>query len=137
MAGQAVFRIDAKEFDRLQNAIKNFPGEAEEVINDVLHTEGSQLIQDAVRNLMPESGRDWKGKKAAAKSAKSLTDTKGNLFVEVRTTNNYHYLYFPDDGTNTKKHAGNQQFFLQGGESQQETIVDLCIKKLTNSFENN
>ena len=137
MASQSVFRLDAKEFERLQNAIKNFPGEAEEVINDVLHTEGSQLIQDAIRNLMPESGREWKGKKAAAKSARSLTDTKGNLFVEVKTTNNYQYLYFPDDGTNTKRHAGNQQFFLKGGESQQETIVDRCIKKLVNSFENN
>ncbi len=133
----AVFRFDATEFDRLQNAIKNFPGDAEEVINDVLHTEGSQLIQDAIRNLMPESGRTWKGKKPAAKSAKSLTDLKGNLFVEVRATKNYQYLYFPDDGTNTRRHAGNQQFFLKGGESQQETIVDLCIKKLTDSFENN
>ncbi len=133
----AVFRFDATEFDRLQNAIKNFPGDAEEVINDVLHTEGSQLIQDAIRNLMPESGRTWKGKKPAAKSAKSLTDLKGNLFVEVRATKNYQYLYFPDDGTNTRKHAGNQQFFLKGAEAQQETIVDLCIKKLTDSFENN
>ena len=86
---------------------------------------------------MPVSGREWKGKKTAAKSAKSLTDLKGNLFVWVKTTNNYHYLYFPDDGTNTRRHVGNQQFFLKGAESQQETIVDLCIKKLVDSFENN
>lgn len=133
----AVFRIDATEFDRLQNAIKNFPGDAETIINEVLHNEGSQLIQDAIRNLMPVSGREWAGKKTAAKSANSLTDMKGNLFVWVKTTSNYNYLYFPDDGTNTKKHAGNQQFFLKGAESQQEEIVDLCINKLINSFENN
>ena len=68
----AVFRVDATEFERLQNAIKNFPGDAETVINEVLHGEGSQLIQDSIRNLMPVSGREWKGKKPAAKSAKSL-----------------------------------------------------------------
>lgn len=132
----AVFRVDVTEFERLQNAIKNFPGDAESVINEVLHNEGSQLIQDAVRNLIPVSGREWKGKKPAAKSAKSLTDLKGNLFVEVRTTKNYQYLYFPDDGTNTKNHAGNQQFFLKGAETQQEAIIDLCISKLIDSFEN-
>lgn len=132
----AVFRVDATEFERLQNAIKNFPGDAEAVINEVLHGEGSQLIQDSIRNLMPVSGREWKGKKPAAKSAKSLTDLKGNLFVEVITTKNYQYLYFPDDGTNTKKHAGNQQFFLKGAESRQEAIIDLCINKLITAFEN-
>ena len=132
----AVFRVDATEFERLQNAIKNFPGDAETVINEVLHGEGSQLIQDSIRNLMPVSGREWKGKKPAAKSAKSLTDLKGNLFVEVITTKNYQYLYFPDDGTNTKKHAGNQQFFLKGAETQQEAIIDLCINKLITAFEN-
>ena len=133
----AVFRFDATEFERLQNAIKNFPGDAEQIINEVLHGEGSQLIQDSIRNLMPVSGREWKGKKPAAKEAKSLTDMKGNLFVTVKTTSNYNYLYFPDDGTNTRKHAGNQQFFLKGAEEQQETIIDLCINKLINSFENN
>jgi hypothetical protein len=117
--------------------LKNFPGDAEEAINEILHTEGSQLIQDAIRNLIPVSGRDWNGKKPAAKSAKSLTDMKGNLFVEVKTTKNYQYLYFPDDGTNTRKHAGNQQFFLKGAEAQQEAIIDLCVNKLINSFENN
>lgn len=133
----AVFRIDTTEFERLQNAIKNFPGDAETAINEVLHTEGSQQIQDAIRNLMPVSGREWKGKKPAAKSAKSLTNLKGNLFVEVKTTSNYHYLYFPDDGTTTKRHTGNQQFFLKGAEAQEETIIDLCVNKLINSFENN
>ena len=118
------------------DAVKNFPGDAEKVINEVLHNEGSILIQDAVRSLMPMSGRTWKGKKPPAKEGKSLTDLKGNLSITVQTKPAYHYLYFPDDGSNTRKHAGSQQFFLKGGQSQQETIVDLCLKKLTESFEN-
>lgn len=132
----AVFRVDATEFERLQKAIKNFPGDAEKEINEVLHNEGSQLIQNSVRNLMPVSGRKWKGKKPAAKSSKSLNDLKGNLFVWVKTTSNYHYLYFPDDGTNTIHHVGNQQFFLKGAEAKQETIIDLCVNNMIDNFEN-
>lgn len=132
----SVFQLESTEFNRLQQAAKNYPRSAEKAINEVFHNEGSPLIQEAIRNLIPVSGRSWNGKRTAAKSAKSLTDLKGQLSVTVKTTYNYHYLYFPDDGTNTRRHAGNQQFFLKGGESQQETIVDLCIKKLVDGFEN-
>ena len=53
----AVFRIEAKEFDRLQKAIKNFPGDAEEAINEILHNEGSELIQKSIKNLIKNMGR--------------------------------------------------------------------------------
>lgn len=127
----AVFRLEAAEFERLEQVMKNFPDEAEKAINEVLHNEGSQLIKESIRNLIPVSGRNWKGKKAPAKTGNSLTDVKENLSITVQTTKNYQYLYFPDDGTNTRRHAGNQQFFLKGAEEQQSTIVDLCINRLT------
>jgi len=131
----ARFDMDAKEFDRLQQAIKNFPGSAEEIINDVFHNEGGELIQEAIRRLMPVSGKNWKGKKPGAKNGKSLKQENGNLAVTVRTTSAYHYLYFPDDGTNTRNHVGNQQFFRRGGESSQSEIVDRCISRLVTDFE--
>lgn len=127
----AVFRLEAAEFERLEQVMKNFPDEAEKAINEVLHNEGSQLIKESIRNLIPVSGRNWKGKKAPAKTGNSLTDVKENLSITVQTTKNYQYLYFPDDGTNTRRHAGNQQFFLKGAEEQQSTIIDLCINRLT------
>lgn len=127
----AVFRLEATEFERLEQVMKNFPDVAEKTINEVLHNEGSQLIQESIKNLVPVSGRNWKGKKASAKTGNSLTDVKENLSITVKTTKNYQYLYFPDDGTNTRRHAGNQQFFLKGAEEQQNTIIDLCINRLT------
>ena len=127
----AVFRLEAAEFERLEQVMKNFPDEAENVINEVLHNEGSQLIQESIRNLIPVSVRNWKGKKAPAKTGSSLTDVKGNLSITVQTTKNYQYLYFPDDGTNTRRHVGNKQFFFKGAEEQQSTIIDLCINRLT------
>lgn len=127
--------MDTGEFERLTKAIQNFPGNAEKSINDVFHNEGSTLIQDAVRRLMPVSGRNWAGKSPPAKTANSLTDEKGNLSITVKSTGKYHYLYFPDDGTNTRRHVGNQQFFNQGGESQQTEIVDRCISRMVTDFE--
>lgn len=130
------FKMDFWEFERLQNAMKQFPGNTEKEINEVLHNEASPLIQDAIRRLMPVSGKTWKGKAPAAKTGKSLTDEKGNLFITVKTSKKHQYLYFPNDGTNTRRHVGEQYFFERGGESQQTEIVDRCINRLVTNFEN-
>lgn len=133
----AMFRLEANDFLKLEKVMIEFRGDTEKVVNDVLHNEAGQLIKEEIIRLMPKSGRKWKGKKGAAKNSNSLK-IKGddNLAVEVKTTNNYHYLYFPDDGTNTRKHIGNQQFFSHGAKNQSEEIINRCIDRLVNSFGN-
>lgn len=126
--------MDAKELERLERALKSFPDNAENTINEVLHDEASPLLQESIKRLMPVSGRQWSGKKAPAKMGKSLTDEKENLSITIKTTKNYNYLYFPDDGTNTRRHAGNKQFFKRGGEAKQSEIVDRCISRLVKEF---
>ena len=56
------------------------------------------------------------------------------LSVTIKTVNAYNYLYFPDDGSNTKKHAGNQQFMASGAENASDRIMELCIGHLTEEF---
>ena len=131
----ARFDMDTKEVERLYNAVKNFPGNAEKSINEVFHNEAPPLVSEEITRLMPTSGRQWKGKSPAAKTAKSLTDETSNLAFAVKTTGKYHYLYFPDDGTNTRNHVGNQQFFRRGGENKQSEIVDRCITRIVDDFE--
>lgn len=131
MSSQA-FRINIGEFEELQKAMTEYTGNVEEVINDVLHNEGGQLLQDSIRRLIPVSGRDWKGKGKAAKSGNSLTNVNANLSVTVTTTKKYQYLYFPDDGTSTKKHVGNKQFFATGAENVKNDIIERCIGRLIN-----
>ena len=131
----AVFDLKINDLDELQQAMKNYQGNTEQAINEVLHEEVRPLVQEAIKRLIPVSGKMWKGKKAAAKTAKSLRDIKTNVSLTVTTTKNYQYLYFPDDGTSTTRHVGNQQFFQKGGESQMDEIVNRCIKKLVNGFE--
>lgn len=132
----ARFEIDTDQFERLQNAIKNYPNNAEEAINEVFHGEGAEMIQEGIRRLMPVSGKNWRGKAPAAKNSNSMMNEKGNLFVEVKSAKRWNYLYFPDDGSNTKRHAGNQQFFFRGAESKQDEIIDRCVARLVSEFEN-
>ena len=133
----AYFELDAKELDRLQTALKNYPSNAEEAINDVFHNQASPLIQEEINRLMPRSNvKPWKGKLPHAKDSKSLTDLKGNLSITVKSSKKYGYLYFPDDGTNTRRHAGNQQFFWRGAEAKQAEIIDRCVTRLVGDFEN-
>lgn len=127
--------INAESFDRMQEALKRYQGNAEEAINDIFHNEGATLIQDSIRLLIPVSGKTWKGKPAPAKSANSLQSVNGNLSVTVKSAKKYQYLYFPDDGTNTRRHVGNQQFFLQGAEAVSDDIIERCITKLIENFE--
>lgn len=131
----ARFEMDTTEVERLFKAIQNFPGDAENAINEVFHGEAPEMVSEAIYLLMPMSGRTWNGKPTAARKAKSLTDETANLSFTVKTTGKYHYLYFPDDGSNTRNHVGNQQFFHRGGEMRQSEIVDRCITRITKNFE--
>lgn len=127
----SVFRFDWEQFEVLAQAMEQYEGNVEEVINDVLHNEAGQLIHDEIKRLMPRSDRQ----KRHAKDSNSLLIQGGNLSVTVSTKKAFQYLYFPDDGTNTRRHVGNQQFFLNGGENMKEEILNRCIGRLTNAFE--
>lgn len=131
-----MLKITFADVDKLQQAVKDFAGNAEEAINEVLHGEGGALIQEAIQRLIPVSGRKrWKGKAPAAASSNSLRIIPANLAVTVTTAKRYQYLYFPNDGTNTRRHAGQQFFFERGGEAVKDDIIDRCVSKLTNNFE--
>lgn len=123
--------MKAEDFEKLQTAMKSFQGNAVKVINDVFHNDGAQLVSDEIRRLMPVSGRIWNGKVNPAKTSKSLTSVKENLAFTIKATNKYQYLYYPDDGSSTRRHAGNQHFFARGGEVRQNEIIERCITRLT------
>lgn len=129
-----MYNINITEADRLLKAMKEFSGSVEDTINDVLHNEIGDLAQTEIKRLMPVSNKHWKGKKPAAKTSNSLRNLNENLSVTVRTQKAYQYLYFADDGTNTRRHIGNQRFFARGGENIQGEIIDRCTNKLLNNF---
>lgn len=127
-----MYKIDMTGVEDIEKALKEYKGNAEEAINDVLHNQAGQLIADSVRRLMPVSNvKPWKGKPKHAKESQSLRQINYNLAVKVTTAGKYGYLYFPDDGTNTKNHVGEQHFFARGGEAVKDDIIDRCLKRLT------
>lgn len=130
----ARFELNAGDLDALQTQMMEYGEGAGQKIDEVLHGEGAREIDQKIMQLLPESGRHWKGKKAAARSAQPFTQEDGTLSVTIKTVSNYHYLYFPDDGSNTRKHAGNKQFMHTGAENASGKIIDLCIGKLTEGF---
>ena len=135
----AKFTLDARQNETLIRAMQIYGNQAGKAVDDVLHNEGASLIKEEIMRLLPESGRKWKGKKRAAKHAQPFTQKNESLAVTIRTRSGYHYLYFPDDGSNTRNHVGYKgkprEFMFHGAENQQGRIMDLCINRLIEKWE--
>lgn len=132
----SAFTLDAAEFERLQDAMTQYEGTAGTIIDEVLHGQGADLIKSRITMLLPSSGRNWKGKGASARSVMPARFSQDNsqLSVTIAARGKYHYLYFPDDGSSTERHAGNQQFMLHGAENASSEVIDLCVGKLLEGF---
>lgn len=129
------FKLDAQEFERLIAAIKAFGDGAEDAVNGVLHGRGADVIKAEIHKLLPESGRVWDGKPVAAKKTDPFKAEGFNLGVTVKSKPDYYYLYFPDDGGNSNRHAGNQQFMRRGGEAATQEVIDMCVEALTKTLD--
>lgn len=114
---------------------QNLEVNTEKNINNVVHGYGAELIQTNITNILPVSGRTWNGKKRGAKSGKPFRNIKENLGIVVKSKTNYNYLYFPDDGSNTQKHAGNQKFMQRGAEASIDNIKNKIIEQIINELE--
>lgn len=129
-----VLSLDSESFDDLAERMKRYGDEAEAKVNEVLHGFGGERVKSGIQKLLPESGRTWKGKKTAAKRANPFETLTGSLSVTIASKSGYGYLYFPDDGTNTKRHAGEQQFMKRGAEDATSDILERCVAALTEDF---
>lgn len=131
------FNITEQEtFGQLQERMDALGDRSGAIIDGVLHGKGAEEIRSEIHMLLPESGRRWRGKRTAAKKAKNpFRQEDETLSVTVRTVKGYHYLYFPDDGHTTLRHAGNQEFMYRGAENASDAIVDMCITNLLKEME--
>ena len=130
--------MDARSLDEVVDKVMEFSdgSVAEGVINDYLYSEGAELIKKGVTELLPVSGRTWKGKRAPAKVANPFRKKReSNLSITVHAPGHYHYLYFPDDGSNTIHHCGNQQFMFFGADRKSEEIGNNIVNKLVEKME--
>lgn len=120
--------MDDSAIDLIVETLKNAGKNAEDAINEVMHNEAGPIIYEKVNPLIHPSGRKFRGHtKSARVSNWPRYDTNENLTITVGTKSKWHYLYFPDDGSSTYNHAGNQQFFFRGGQAAIPEIVDRCL----------
>lgn len=132
----AKWEIDAREVDQLSEKLQEFGAGAGQIIDEVLHGEGAKEIKKKIAHLIPRSGRTWSGKRGPAASAMpgAFKQDDDSLSVTIRARGAYGYLYFPDDGSNTQRHAGNQQFMKRGAEAAIPDVIEKCLGKLTERF---
>ena len=129
-----VLNISEDSFAFLEQAIREYGDGAEDVINEILSGFGAEKIDEEIKLILPESGRSWKGKKTAAKRTNPFKSIDENLSVTVKNKAAYAYLYFPDDGSHTRKHAGGQEFMWRGALAAQGDIIDRCLDQLVDSW---
>lgn len=134
--GARQYSIDYQELDKIENLFNEFPDTAKAAVNNILHSDiAVDMVEDNIQPLLPSSGRHWKGKGAAAASTQPFRKGPNELLtLIVRSKTKYNYLYFPDDGSNTVHHMGNQHFMQHGAENSLGAIADLCAANIINEF---
>lgn len=130
-------RADYNGFDQLAERLNSVGEGAGQIIQGVYTDFAAGEIKENALPLVHPSGRTFKGHRQSARSAgpdKVFTQEVKDLTLIVRTNKRFGYLYFPDDGSNTKRHAGNQQFMMRGMEQSTDAIIERCLAALTEDF---
>ncbi|RDU22208.1 hypothetical protein [Anaerosacchariphilus polymeriproducens] len=133
---RTTFELNDQDVELLKKQIIEYGDGAERVINDYLHNEAAVKMMRSIESRLPQSNRSWKTRKTApASSTQPFIKETYNLSVVVRTKTDYNYLYFPDDGSNTKRHRGNQQFMQRGVDAVANELRDEMITRLVRKAE--
>lgn len=129
--------IEYGEFEEVTKLMNQFAAGSGQIIDSVFHNEGAEEIKERIAPLIPRSGRKWAGKGASASSVMPgrFSQDNGQLSVTIAARGKYGYLYFPDDGSNTRRHAGNKQFMRRGAEAATARVIEMCVGKLIEQFE--
>lgn len=131
------FELNDEEIEKLKQAILNCGVSSEKVINNYLHTRGSERITNSVTRFIPVSK---KGKRHAKKS-KWHTQTNYNLAVEIsndlkgKRGTSFYYLYYVVTGTGTSKRKGSNDFMEKGLNKEHVTIVNELIEEVDKNIE--
>lgn len=133
-----IFKIDISGVEELQSKIEQYGEGTGQIIQEYLRDDGFKKIASHIPDLIHASGRRWKGKAASAATASYSSVFQGSVSgteLTVKSKSKYGYLYFPDDGSNTIRHAGNQQFALRGAEESTDDIISDVVQRLVAAFE--
>ena len=124
------FSLEDQGFDDIIEVMQSMGQAGGKALTNYFKTEVGPMVQRRIDALMPSSGRTFKGHSSGAKGSAWQRYRPDGLSVEVGTTAARRYLYFPDDGSNTINHAGNQRFFERGAEAAGPEVADGALEAL-------
>ena len=107
-----IFELDYQQMLRLEESIRQLPNRAERVINEVLHSDGIELVEKNVTRLIPVSQRNkntpWYRQHGSVKHARDadwyisknepLGFTVKSRGGAANKRGSFGYLIFPDEG---------------------------------------
>lgn len=128
---RANFGMSVEDVERLQRVIINYDEGAEQVINDYLKTNASDIFIKSIVNLIPVSNVN----KTHAKNSNPLkAEQKDNLSLYIHTKNKFNYLYFPQEGEGTSSGKAPNDFMQYGVDAKYDYVVNEMLDKLQNKF---
>lgn len=131
----SIYAVYAQEITAYAQEMSQFGQVCERGINDVLHDKAGPVIADKIDGLMPSSGRRFSGHRSGAKGSPwPVYDRSKNLTIVVSPRASRRYLYFPEDGSSTVNHFGNQQFFRKGNEAAALDVVGMLLERMEKDF---
>jgi HK97 gp10 family phage protein len=132
MVAKNFWEVDFRGIEELEEKMKRIQGGAEQVINEVLHTDGVQLVMVDIQPEIPVS--KWKNRVRNKKHARNVqnpqTSKKENLKFTIRPKRTFEYLKYPDLGIGTSQHNPAQHFMNKGLKKASPKIVDKLKGKL-------
>lgn len=132
--------VDYADVLSLEGRFERYGAGYGRVIDERLHGEGARKIKRSIPEFIRPSRRTWMGKAPSIAGnpgmGEKLAQDNEPMQVTISARGRYGYLYFPDDGTNTRRHAGNQQFMLRGAERVAPEITEDLESDLVEAFEN-
>lgn len=135
MSNAGLYVLHDTGFAEVVEMCRAFGPKSEAILNSVIHGEAGEMIYERINPLIHPSGRTWRGKERSATSSNwPRYMTNEHLAVTVGAKRAWHYLYFPDDGSNTERHAGGQMFMRRGAQAAVPDIADAAIERLCGEF---
>ena len=126
------FTLKDEDLLKIQEAITDFEGDAEKVINECLANEVKDKFINSITNLIPISDRN----KRHAKTSNPLDGkVRNNLTLWIHTKPQYNYLYFPQNAEGQSKGNSPNDFMDKGIDVEYDNAVNMILDKLQNRLE--
>ena len=128
----AKVRFETKQEDlkKIENLLSKTQENAEDAINEYLHTEGKEKIVSSITNFIPVSPRTNKH----AKTSKWSQTKNFNLAVQISNARKFYYLYFPLTATGTSQNKSPNDFFTKGVNNVYDEVVEDMLERLKNNL---